>query len=70
MAAVPQPYGGADALLATQIPHILKIMTALTLGIPERRRVAAPSVGGAFGRSQRARRSALRRPHEARCAVR
>jgi aerobic carbon-monoxide dehydrogenase large subunit len=51
VAAVPQPYGGAMTLYsATQIPHILKIMTALTLGIPEHQmRVVAPSVGGAFG---------------------
>jgi len=51
VAAVPQPYGG-DMLLysTTQIPHILKIMTALTLGIPEHQmRVVAPSVGGGFG---------------------
>ena len=35
VAAVPQPYGGGMTLYsATQIPHILKIMTALTLGIP------------------------------------
>ena len=49
--AVPQPYGGDMTLYsATQIPHILKIMTALTLGIPEHRmRVVAPSVGGGFG---------------------
>ncbi len=50
-AAVPQPYGGAMTLYsATQIPHILKIMVALTLGIPEHQmRVVAPSVGGGFG---------------------
>ena len=35
---------------ATQIPHILKVMTAITLGIPEHQmRVVAPSVGGGFG---------------------
>jgi aerobic carbon-monoxide dehydrogenase large subunit len=35
---------------ATQIPHILRIMLALTLGIPEQKvRVIAPDVGGAFG---------------------
>jgi carbon-monoxide dehydrogenase large subunit len=51
VAAVPQPYGGGMTLYsATQIPHILKIMTALTLGIPEHQmRVVAPSVGGGFG---------------------
>src|SRR6187402_669716 len=49
--AMPQPFGGDMTLYsATQIPHILKIMTALTLGIPEHQmRVVAPSVGGAFG---------------------
>ncbi|AKE92049.1 MULTISPECIES: xanthine dehydrogenase family protein molybdopterin-binding subunit [Rhodococcus] len=35
---------------ATQIPHILKIMLAMTLGIPEHKlRVIAPDVGGGFG---------------------
>ncbi|MEV0073915.1 MULTISPECIES: xanthine dehydrogenase family protein molybdopterin-binding subunit [unclassified Amycolatopsis] len=35
---------------ATQIPHILRVMTALTLGIPEHKlRVIAPDVGGGFG---------------------
>jgi carbon-monoxide dehydrogenase large subunit len=51
VAAVPQPFGG-DMILysATQIPHILKVMTALTLGIPEHQmRVIAPAVGGGFG---------------------
>ena len=48
---VPQPVGG-DLILysSTQIPHILKIMTGITLGISESKvRVIAPSVGGAFG---------------------
>jgi carbon-monoxide dehydrogenase large subunit len=51
VAAVPQPFGGGVTLYSsTQIPHILKIMVALTLGIPEHQmRVIAPSVGGAFG---------------------
>jgi carbon-monoxide dehydrogenase large subunit len=50
-AAVPQPFGGDITLYsATQIPHILKIFVALTLGIPEHQlRVIAPSVGGGFG---------------------
>ena len=50
-AAVPQPFGGDMTLYsATQIPHILKIMTALTIGIPEHQmRVVAPAVGGGFG---------------------
>lgn len=35
---------------ATQIPHILRLMLALTLGIPEGKvRVIAPDVGGGFG---------------------
>jgi carbon-monoxide dehydrogenase large subunit len=51
VAAVPQPFGGDVTLYsATQIPHVLKVMTALTLGIPEQQiRVIAPSVGGGFG---------------------
>ena len=49
--AVPQPFGGDITLYsATQIPHILKVMVASTLGIPEHQlRVVAPSVGGGFG---------------------
>jgi carbon-monoxide dehydrogenase large subunit len=49
--AVPQPFGGDMTLYsATQVPHILKVMTALTLGIPEHQmRVIAPAVGGGFG---------------------
>ena len=35
---------------STQIPHILRLMLALTLGIPESKvRVIAPDVGGGFG---------------------
>lgn len=35
---------------ATQVPHILKTMAALTLGLPEHKlRVIAPDVGGGFG---------------------
>ena len=35
---------------ATQIPHILRVMGALTTGIPEHKlRVVAPDVGGGFG---------------------
>jgi carbon-monoxide dehydrogenase large subunit len=50
-AAVPQPFGGDITLYsATQIPHILKVMAALTLGRPEHQiRVVAPAVGGGFG---------------------
>ncbi|MDJ0771292.1 MAG: molybdopterin-dependent oxidoreductase [Ilumatobacter sp.] len=49
--AMPQPFGGDMTLYsATQIPHVLKVMVALTLGIPEHQlRVVAPSVGGGFG---------------------
>ncbi len=49
--AVPQPFGGDITIYsATQIPHILKLMMAVTLGIPEHQvRVVAPSVGGGFG---------------------
>jgi carbon-monoxide dehydrogenase large subunit len=48
---VPQPFGGEYTVYsATQIPHILKIMLAITSGIPETSlRVVAPSVGGGFG---------------------
>jgi aerobic carbon-monoxide dehydrogenase large subunit len=35
---------------ATQVPHILRTMTAVTLGVPEAKiRVIAPDVGGGFG---------------------
>ncbi|HKR51861.1 MAG TPA: molybdopterin cofactor-binding domain-containing protein [Pseudonocardiaceae bacterium] len=35
---------------ATQVPHILRVMIALTLGVPEHKiRVIAPDVGGGFG---------------------
>src|SRR5690625_1975980 len=35
---------------ATQIPHVLRVMLALTLGVPESKlRVIAPDVGGGFG---------------------
>jgi carbon-monoxide dehydrogenase large subunit len=35
---------------STQIPHILRVMLALTVGIPEHKlRVIAPDVGGGFG---------------------
>ncbi len=49
--AVPSPMGGDYTLYsATQVPHILKVMAALTLGISETKlRVIAPSVGGGFG---------------------
>ncbi len=49
--ALPQPFGGDMTLYSsTQIPHVLKVMTAITLGIPEHQlRVVAPAVGGGFG---------------------
>src|SRR5262249_23128101 len=35
---------------STQVPHILKTLTAMTLGLPEHKiRVIAPDVGGGFG---------------------
>ncbi|MGC8480853.1 MAG: xanthine dehydrogenase family protein molybdopterin-binding subunit [Acidimicrobiales bacterium] len=48
---VPSPMGGEYTLYsATQIPHILKVMAALTVGISETKlRVIAPAVGGGFG---------------------
>jgi carbon-monoxide dehydrogenase large subunit len=51
VAVVPGVYGGDITIYcATQIPHILKVMMALTCGLPEHKiRVVAPSVGGAFG---------------------
>ena len=51
VAAVPAPHNG-DMILysSTQIPHILKVMAAITLCLPEQKvRVIAPSVGGGFG---------------------
>jgi carbon-monoxide dehydrogenase large subunit len=48
---VVQPQGdGVLVHSATQIPHILRTMLALTVGIPEHAvRVVAPDVGGGFG---------------------
>src|SRR5918995_1109185 len=48
---MPEPYGGDFTIYsATQIPHILKVMLGITLGLPEHKlRVVAPSVGGGFG---------------------
>ncbi len=48
---VPHPYGGEYTIFSsTQIPHILKLMLSLTVGISEAKlRVIAPSVGGGFG---------------------
>jgi aerobic carbon-monoxide dehydrogenase large subunit len=48
---IPEPYGGDFTIYsATQIPHILKVMLGITLGLDEHKlRVIAPSVGGGFG---------------------
>jgi carbon-monoxide dehydrogenase large subunit len=44
------PMGEYTVWSATQIPHILKVLLALTLDIPETKiRVIAPDVGGGFG---------------------
>jgi len=41
---------GVTLWSATQVPHILRLMIALSLGIPEHKvRVIAPDVGGGFG---------------------
>ncbi|HYN34016.1 MAG TPA: xanthine dehydrogenase family protein molybdopterin-binding subunit [Ilumatobacteraceae bacterium] len=49
--SIPQPFGGDITLYtSTQIPHVLKVMVAVTLGVPEHQlRVIAPAVGGGFG---------------------
>jgi aerobic carbon-monoxide dehydrogenase large subunit len=49
--AQPMPVTGEMTLWSsTQIPHILRTVLALTLGIPESKfRVIAPDVGGGFG---------------------
>ena len=48
---IVQPVGdGFTMWTSTQVPHILRVMLALTLGIPEHKmRVIAPDVGGGFG---------------------
>ncbi|HEY3715940.1 MAG TPA: xanthine dehydrogenase family protein molybdopterin-binding subunit [Jatrophihabitantaceae bacterium] len=48
---VVQPNGdGVTVWSSTQIPHVLRTMLALSLGIPEQKvRVIAPDVGGGFG---------------------
>ena len=48
---VPAPHAGEVTVYsATQIPHILKVMLSLVVGLPEHKvRVVAPSVGGGFG---------------------
>ena len=48
--ARPEPGGDVTLWSATQIPHILRLLTAATLGMPETKlRVIAPDVGGGFG---------------------
>jgi carbon-monoxide dehydrogenase large subunit len=48
---VPEPFGGTYTVYsATQIPHVLRTMLAVTTGVAESKlRVVAPSVGGGFG---------------------
>jgi carbon-monoxide dehydrogenase large subunit len=48
---VPQPFAEEYTIYsATQVPHILKVMLAITCGLPEHKlRVIAPAVGGGFG---------------------
>jgi carbon-monoxide dehydrogenase large subunit len=48
---VVQPVGeGFTMWSSTQVPHILRTMLALTVGVPEHKvRVIAPDVGGGFG---------------------
>ncbi|MEE8603606.1 xanthine dehydrogenase family protein molybdopterin-binding subunit [Euzebya tangerina] len=42
--------GDVTVYSATQVPHVLRLMLALTMGIPEQKlRVVAPDVGGGFG---------------------
>ena len=48
--ARPEPGGDVTLWSATQIPHILRLLTAATLGMSETKlRVIAPDVGGGFG---------------------
>jgi carbon-monoxide dehydrogenase large subunit len=51
VAVLPNPVNGDYTIWsATQIPHILKVMLGITLGISEAKlRVIAPAVGGGFG---------------------
>jgi len=48
---IAQPQGnGITMWSATQVPHILRLMLAMALGLPEHEvRVIAPDVGGGFG---------------------
>jgi carbon-monoxide dehydrogenase large subunit len=48
--AVPGPAGDLTLYSTTQIPHILRLLAAATLGLHESKvRVVAPDVGGGFG---------------------
>jgi carbon-monoxide dehydrogenase large subunit len=48
--ARPEPGGDVTLWSATQIPHILRVLVAATLGLSEAKlRVIAPDVGGGFG---------------------
>jgi carbon-monoxide dehydrogenase large subunit len=48
--AVPGPAGDLTLYSTTQIPHILRLLVAATLGLHESKvRVVAPDVGGGFG---------------------
>jgi carbon-monoxide dehydrogenase large subunit len=48
--AVPGPLDDVTLYSATQIPHILRLLVAATLGMNESKlRVVAPDVGGGFG---------------------
>ena len=50
MLARPEPGGDVTLWSATQVPHILRVLTAATLGLSETKlRVVAPDVGGGFG---------------------
>jgi carbon-monoxide dehydrogenase large subunit len=52
-AVVVAPIAAADEFTvysSTQIPHVVRVMLALTTGIPEHKlRIVAPDVGGGFG---------------------
>lgn len=49
--AIPAPHNGDMTVYSsTQVPHVLKVMLAVTAGLPEHKlRVVAPAVGGGFG---------------------
>jgi len=48
--AVPGPADDVTLYAATQVPHILRLLAAATLGLSETKvRVVAPDVGGGFG---------------------